>query len=60
MFVLHSDCVFVILYIYMAEHWISPPQLLFASLFLTIVGYVCNISITGLSGDVPDRLWTCE
>ena len=56
----YSDCVFVILYIYMAEYWISPQQLLVASSVLTVVGYVCSISITGLSGDIPHRIWTCE
>jgi len=55
-----SDCVFVILYIYMAEHWISPQQLLLASMLLTVVGYLCNTSITGLSADVPGIIWTCE
>jgi len=56
----YSDCVFVILYIYMDEHWISPQQLLVASLLLAIVGYVCNISITDVVGDVPCRMWMCE
>ena len=56
-----SDCVFVILYVYMAEHSISPHQLLFASLLLTVIGYICNISITGLcNGNIPGRIWMCE
>ena len=54
-----SDCVFVILYIYMAEHWILPQQLFAVSSFLTVVGYLCNIIITGFFRDVPGAVWTC-
>jgi len=55
-----SDCMFVILYIYMAEHWILPQQLLAISLLLTVIGYICNIIITGFFRDIPGKIWTCE
>jgi len=59
-FVLPSDCVFVILYIYMSELWISPKQLLIASSLLTVGGYLCNIVITGHSRDISTQIWTCK
>ena len=55
-----SDCVFVMLYIYMAEHWILPQQLLAISSLLTVVGYVCNIVITGFFRNIPGEIWKCE
>jgi len=48
------------LYVYMAENWILPQQLLAISSLLTVVGYVCNIVITGFFRNIPGEIWKCE
>jgi len=55
-----SDCVFVILYVYMSKQWASAQQLFIASSILTVAGYLCNAVITGLFKDIPSKIWMCE